>query len=245
MRQFGLIGYPLSHSFSANYFNTKFQELEITDCTYDLFPIEEIRHVELIFHSYPDLHGLNVTIPYKESIITYLDEIDPAAQKIGAVNCIKIENGIKKGYNTDYIGFRNSLKPFMSFLRKNAIVLGNGGSSKAVQYALQQMEFEITVVTRNPTKNQLSYAILTEELIANAGIIINTTPLGMYPNVQEKPDIPYSAIHEGQLAYDLIYNPDITQFLKSAEKNGAEKLNGMEMLKLQAEESWRIWNSNQ
>lgn len=242
MRRFGLIGFPLSHSFSANYFSNKFQELEITDCSYELFPLNEIEHVKLLFHSYDDLEGLNVTIPYKESIISYLDDLDEAAKKIGAVNCIKITSGIKTGYNTDHYGFTESLKKF-SGLNKIAIVLGNGGASKAIQYGLSQMHFKTILVSRNPIKNQLSYTDLTEEIIASAGIIINTTPLGMYPEVNAKPEIPYSAMHENQLAYDLVYNPTTTKFMETASSYGAQIMNGMEMLKLQAEESWRIWNA--
>ncbi|MFZ1609504.1 MAG: shikimate dehydrogenase [Chitinophagales bacterium] len=242
MRRFGLIGFPLSHSFSANYFSNKFKELEITDCSYELYPLNEIEHVKLLFHSYDDLEGLNVTIPYKESIIPYLDDLDEAAKKIGAVNCIKITSGIKTGYNTDHFGFTESLKN-ISAINKIAIVLGNGGASKAIQYGLSQMDFKTILVSRKPEKNQLSYADLTEEIIASAGIIINTTPLGMYPEINAQPNIPYSAMHKNQLAYDLIYNPTTTKFMETASSYGAQIMNGMEMLKLQAEESWRIWNA--
>lgn len=243
MRRFGLIGYPLSHSFSANYFNNKFKELGIDDCVYELYPIEQIEHVRLIFQSYPDLAGLNVTIPYKELVIPYLDEMDTAAQKIGAVNCIRILDGIKTGFNTDYIGFVESVKPYVQDISKKAIVLGTGGASKAICYALSVMQFEIILVSRNAGKHTLDYSMLTSDLISDAGLIINTTPLGMHPETTAYPKINYNAMHSNQIVFDVIYNPEKTQFLEKAMSKGASIINGMEMLKLQAEEGWRIWNS--
>ncbi len=242
MRRFGLIGYPLTHSFSADYFQAKFRELEITDCQYELFELNEIDYVKLLFQSYTDLEGLNVTIPYKESIIPYLDDLDEAAGAIGAVNCIQIKNGIKTGFNTDYLGFTGSLK-HIDFSNKTALVFGNGGASKAVQFGLNLMGFRTTVVSRQPSKEQLGYAELTGAIIAETGLLINTTPLGMYPEVEAKPGIPYTHIHAGQWAYDLIYNPTITKFLEAAAAQGAQTINGAAMLKIQAEESWNIWNA--
>lgn len=244
---YGLIGFPLGHSFSQTYFNRKF-EAENIDAEYVNFEISDIKQLMDVFSENPDLCGLNVTIPYKEQVIAYLDEIDPQAERIGAVNVIKIEykkeGGFRlKGYNSDILGFSDSIFPLLTQNRKKALVLGTGGASKAVSVGLWNMGIEPTLVSRTKREGVLSYDELTEELIVENKIIVNTTPLGMYPNVDKCPDIPYEYLTPEHLCYDLLYNPDVTLFMRKAAEHGAETKNGLEMLLLQAFASWNIWNS--
>ncbi len=245
MKQYGLIGKMLSHSFSKKYFEEKFKRENIS-AVYENFEIGDISQVEEIFSAQPNLFGLNVTIPYKEQIIPYLDEVDEQAQKIGAVNTIYIDKatGKKKGYNTDYYGFKQSLKPFLENQHQRALILGTGGASKAVAYVLNELGIITAFVSRNPTAdNQLSYDDLNENLMQSFLLIVNTTPLGTFPNIDEKPAINYDAITPNHLLYDLVYNPAETAFLKEGKERGALTINGEQMLQLQAEKAWEIWGS--
>lgn len=244
---YGLIGFPLTHSFSQTYFNQKF-EAENIDAEYVNFEISDIGELMVVFAENPNLQGLNVTIPYKEQVIPYLDEIDDTAKRIGAVNVIKIkylENGdpYLKGYNSDVVGFTNSILPLIKEDQDKALVLGTGGAAKAIYVALVNIGITPTYVSRTPGEGMLGYGDLTPEIMAANKVIVNTTPLGMYPHVDSCPDIPYNLLTKEHLCYDLIYNPDMTLFLKKAAENGAETKNGLEMLLLQAFESYRIWES--
>ncbi len=243
MKLFGLIGFPLTHSFSEKYFSDKFRKEEIEECKYELYPLENVEDVRFLFEVNKELIGLNVTIPYKESVIEYLDDLDDIAQKIGAVNCIKIDEIQRVGYNTDYAGFRDSLKPLLKKHHTKALVLGTGGASKAVVYALNEMGIQTTLVSRKEGTNELTYQQLTKEIIAQHPIIINCTPVGMYPDIQLCPEIPYEFITAQHILYDLIYNPGKTLFLEKGEKQGATIKNGLQMLELQAEYAWEIWNN--
>ncbi|HMU69554.1 MAG TPA: shikimate dehydrogenase [Chitinophagales bacterium] len=242
MKHFGLIGFPLSHSFSETYFREKFSREEIEDCIYELFPLENIEDVRLLFEVNKDLVGLNVTIPYKESVIEYLDDLDPVAQKIGAVNCIHIDEIQRTGYNTDWMGFRDAIKPFLNKPHQHALVLGTGGASKAVVYALRELGLHVTLVSRSSGNKKIAYGDITSDIIAHHTVIVNCTPLGMYPNTNECPDIPYDLITDQHLLFDLIYNPGETLFLQKGKAKGATISNGLEMLRLQAEYAWEIWN---
>lgn len=237
---YGLIGYPLTHSFSPAYFNDKF-EREGIDAIYKAFPLRTINDLPALIELHPELKGLNVTIPFKEQVIPYLDAIDSAAKEIEAVNCIHITNDRRTGYNTDYTGFLKSMLPLQKLRYRQALVLGSGGASKAVQYALQQLDIIPTVVSRR--EGDIDYDSLTDEIVEANKLIVNTTPLGMYPDIDAFPPIPYHAIGRQHLLYDVIYNPELTAFLKKGKQQGASVKNGYEMLILQAEESWRIWNS--
>ena len=238
---YGLIGYPLSHSFSAKFFNDKFCREKINE-EYRLFPIPKIDEIKGLFQKYPELKGLNVTIPYKSSIIEYLSDISPAANEIGAVNVIKIKEGKLKGYNTDAYGFKESLKPLLKKDIKKALILGTGGASKAVRYVLSSLGIDSKVVSRCSGKVDLMYSDLNSEIISENLLIVNTTPLGMYPDVNSFPDIPYQFIGENHICYDLVYNPEESRFLNMAESQGAVIKNGLEMLHLQAIKAWEIWN---
>lgn len=243
-KQFGLIGYPLSHSFSKKYFEEKFKKLQITDCSYNTFPLESINQFPALLEREKDLLGLSVTIPYKETVIPFLDELDETAKEIGAVNCIKITNGKLKGYNTDAFGFKQSLRPFLDVNHTKALVFGKGGASKAVAYVLRKLHIDVWFVTRTKLKNSsnsLTYHELNEEIVSACKLLVNTTPVGMYPNTECLP-IPYSAITQQHLVFDLIYNPTETLFLKKAKEQGALISNGYNMLCFQADEAWRIWN---
>lgn len=244
---YGLIGYPLGHSFSRGYFNDKFAA-EGIDAEYCNFEIPTIGDVTGVLKKHSDLAGLNVTIPYKEQVIPYLDRLDDDAAAIGAVNVIKIvrkrpdDNDFELvGYNSDFVGFRDSISPMLTPSRDKALILGTGGASKAVCHGLRQLGVEPVYVSRSARKGVLSYAELTPEIMAGHKIIVNTTPLGMYPNVDSCPDIPYECLTPEHLLYDLIYNPDMTTFMKKGAERGAEVKNGLEMLLLQAFEAWRIW----
>ncbi len=242
---YGLIGYPLGHSFSQNYFNQKF-DAEGISARYVNFEIPDIADFKEVVASHPDLAGLNVTIPYKEQVIPYLDAIDEDAAKIGAVNVIKFirERGklTFKGYNSDIIGFSDSISPLLTPSRNRALVLGTGGAAKAVAQGLRNLGVEPVYVSRTARPGILTYADLTPEIMAAYKIIVNTTPLGMYPHVDEAPDIPYHLLTPEHLCYDLLYNPDVTMFMNRAARYGATVKNGLEMLLLQAFAAWNIWN---
>lgn len=245
-RIFGLIGYPLGHSFSRTYFNKKF-EAENINAEYLNFEIPDIGDLMEVVSEYPTLEGLNVTIPYKEQVIPYLSEIDADAKRIGAVNLIKVvRNGDEVsliGFNSDVVGFTNSISADINAKRRKALVLGTGGASKAVKVGLENLGVEVTLVSRSPRDGVVTYADLTPELMAENLVIVNTTPLGMYPHVDECPDIPYECLTPAHLCYDVVYNPDVTLFMKKAAEKGAEVKNGLEMLLLQAFENWKVWNS--
>jgi shikimate dehydrogenase len=248
MKIYGLIGQKLEHSFSPKFFQQKFKLENIKNADYQLYPLQSIQEFDSLIQNNSNLSGLNVTIPYKTDIIPYLDKITSAAEEIGAVNTIKFASSFKSlqliGYNTDYLGFIESLKPFLKPYHSKALVLGTGGSSKAVQYALKKLNINFLMVSRNPIhQNQIDYSMLTKDLITEYEIIINTTPVGMFPDTGQKPAIPYSFLTRRHLLYDLIYNPVKTLFLQEGEKKGCQIINGLEMLKIQAEYSWKIWNN--
>lgn len=259
MRTYGLIGFPLGHSFSKDFFSKKFQELGLIDHKYELYPLENLRELETLIEQTPDLKGLNVTIPYKIGVLYYLDWISDEAKAVDAVNCIKIVKkdpldglfsgalklgGVElEGYNTDVYGFEMSLKPCLRKQHTSALVLGSGGASRAVCYVLKKLNIAYKLVSRKPMPNQLTYADLSPSMIEQYKLIINTTPLGMAPDIEKAPSIPYGHIGEEHLLYDLIYNPRITSFLRQGEAQGASIKNGLEMLELQAEKSWDIWQS--
>ena len=243
MTKYGLIGKNISYSFSRGFFAAKF-EREGTRATYENFDLDSIIQFPVILEQNPELRGLNVTIPYKQSIMPFLDELDPEASEIGAVNTIKIEpSGKTKGFNTDYLGFLQALKPHLDGHQEKALILGTGGASKAVVYALNKLGIESKFVSRNPGPEAFSYEDLNKKVLSEHSIIINCTPLGTSPNTSEMPPIPVSEITSNHLVFDLIYNPPITKLMELSKLNGAVVLNGMKMLELQAEKAWEIWNS--
>lgn len=242
MRVFGLIGYPLSHSFSKGFFAEKFREDGIRDCIYENFPLERISQFPSLLEQQPDLRGLNVTIPYKEAVLPFLDELSPAAEQIRAVNCIQFREGKKIGFNTDVTGFKRSLQPLLKPHHTHALVLGTGGAAKAVMFVLEELNIPYTVVSRNAQTGLITYDELDKDNMELHTIIINTSPLGMYPQTDAAPALPYEFITKHHLLYDLIYNPAQTLFLQKGEARGAAIKNGHEMLVLQAEASWEIWN---
>jgi shikimate dehydrogenase len=242
MRLFGLLGYPLTHSFSQKYFTEKFQHLGIDNASYENFSIPNIQELTSILDSKKGLEGFNITIPYKRAVINFLDELSEPVKKIGACNCVKITDGKLKGFNTDIVGFQKSLQPFLKPIHQKALILGTGGASAAVAYVFQQLNISYQFVSRNASEDAICYQDLTKDMLDSHQLIINTTPLGMYPNVDACPEIPFQFISEQHHLFDLIYNPIETKFLKLGKQNGASIQNGYEMLILQAEESWRIWN---
>lgn len=239
---YGLIGQNISYSFSKNYFSEKFQKEEISDVTYQNFDIKTINDFPKIISNITNLKGLNVTIPYKEKIIPFLDYIDETAKLIGAVNTIKIEHKTLKGFNTDEYGFRNALLPYLKGYHKTALILGTGGASKAVAYTLKKLDISYEFVSRKRT-SKYTYDSLTKNDISKNLLIINCTPLGTFPDIESKPKIYYDGIGNKHLLFDLIYNPSETAFLKIGKEKGATTINGLKMLKLQAEKAWEIWNS--
>ena len=243
MRLYGLIGYPLTHSFSKKYFTEKFEKLGLPDCRYENYSIASISELKKVLGNNPSLRGLNVTIPYKESVVALLDEKSDVVKKIAACNCIKIDGDKLKGFNTDTIGFERTLVPQLKGYHKKALILGTGGAARAVEFVLNKLGIAYKYVSRKPSVRHFSYEQLTATLIREYPLIINTTPLGMFPNIVQAPPIPYEALTSNHLLYDLIYNPETTLFLKKGEKMGAQVMNGREMLVIQAEESWNIWNS--
>lgn len=243
MRIFGLIGQPLTHSFSKQYFTARFEREGIADCRYELFPLQQIDELPSLLRQQPLLRGLNVTIPYKQAVFRYLTE-HHIPETIGACNCIRIADGKCIGYNTDWIGFYRSLAPLLEPRYRAALVLGSGGASLAVVYALRQLGIPYSVVGRTATANAtMLFDTLTAADVQAHQLIINTTPLGTYPDVEAMPPLPYEAIGAGHFLYDLVYNPSVTAFLQQGQQRGARIKNGEEMLRIQAEESWKIWNS--
>ena len=245
MRQFGLIGYPLSHSFSPSYFKEKFEKENITDAQYSLYPLSSIsEYPSLVTSLGQSLFGLNVTIPYKEQIIPFLDAIDPVAQAIGAVNCIHFVDGKSTSYNTDVFGFEMSIKPFLENKYERALIIGTGGASKAIAHALRKWNIATFFLTRNPSaQNHLGYHTLTADTLKHFPLIINTTPLGTFPETDACPAIPYEGLTESHFLYDLVYNPAETLFLQKGKAKGAQTMNGLKMLQLQAEKSWEYFHS--
>ena len=243
MRVFGIIGYPLDHSFSQKYFTEKFQREEISDCTYEAFPIKNIKELEQLFKQQPHLEGLNITIPYKQAVLSFLDDSTNIPFGLNACNCIRVIDEKLVGYNTDVIGFERSLSSQLNDHHKRALILGNGGAAEAVKFVLQRLNINYKIVSRAIHKDaELTYADLDETTIKENLLIINTTPLGTFPAVDGYPEIPYEYLTSQHLLYDLVYNPEKTLFLKKGEERGATIKNGYEMLVIQAEESWDIWN---
>lgn len=244
MKQYGLIGYPLSHSFSKKYFSEKFSKENIIDSQYELYEVEKVDQLNEVLEKVgSNLKGLNVTIPHKQSVIPLLDEMDPAAKRIGAVNVIKINNGILKGYNSDYFGFKKSLEELLKGdINLTALVLGTGGASKAVVTALEDLNISYQYVSRTSGKNIMAYDEINNSTISNNRLIINCTPLGMHPNINNCPSIPYKTISNKHYLFDLVYNPEETLFMKKGLENKAQVKNGLDMLIYQAEKAWEIWN---
>ncbi len=243
MRLFGLIGNPLTHSFSKTYFTQKFSSLNLSDCAYENFELETIDQLKDLIDSNAQLQGLNVTIPYKEKVLSFLKEQDDVVKEIGACNCIKIFDGALYGYNTDVTGFEKALLPFLKMQHTNALVLGTGGASKAVQFVLKKLGIDYLLVSRSGEEGTVNYDKLSKSILQSHKIIINTTPLGTFPKVEDYPPIPYQYLTPAHLLYDLVYNPATTTFLNKGSANGAAITNGYAMLVAQAEESWNIWDS--
>ncbi|MEJ7779100.1 MAG: shikimate dehydrogenase [Daejeonella sp.] len=259
MKKYGLIGFPLTHSFSKKYFTDKFEKAGLGDLEYELYPLQNLSDLPELINEIPELCGLNVTVPHKIGVMFYLDKIDPAAKEIDAVNCIKIVNHQPveaffsgelsstkmrlEGYNTDAFAFEASLKPLLKKHHQKALILGNGGAARAVAYVLDKLHISYRLVSRRAIGKQITYKHLTADVIKDRLLIINTTPLGTAPNIEECPEIPYELLTPKHLLYDLVYNPAETEFLKRGKLQGAAIKNGLEMLELQAEKSWEIWNS--
>ncbi len=247
MRKFGLIGYPLGHSFSKKYFTEKFINENITDCVYENFPLENLDRFRDIVYTDNELCGFNVTIPYKTSIIRFLDIVETEASEIGAVNVIKIARQwghiVLSGYNSDVTGIRDTLLPFIDKNVRNALVLGTGGSSKAVCYVLEKFGLKVQRVSRERKPGILTYSDLDSSIIDSNRLIVNATPLGMFPNIHTKPDIDYSRLTQNHILFDLVYNPEVTEFLRMGAKQKCTTLSGIRMLHSQAEKSWEIWNT--
>ncbi|MFO7852996.1 MAG: shikimate dehydrogenase family protein [Bacteroidota bacterium] len=244
MRRYGLIGYPLEHSFSKDYFTAKFKREKI-DAVYENFSIKSVDEMPSLVKKYPDLKGLNVTLPYKTEVMKYLDLIDEKALRVGAVNVINISikagKRILEGYNTDVDGFVLSLKPLIGRGITRALVLGTGGASRAVQAGLDDLGIKYSLVSRDKEKTGLTYRDLSDEMISSCQLLVNATPLGMFPNTESAPDIPYSSLKKDCILFDLVYNPDRSRFLKLGQERGCRIKNGREMLHIQAEKAWEIW----
>ena len=247
MRKFGLIGYPLGHSFSKKYFTEKFSREHIEDCSYENYPLTNIDQLTDLIKD-TELAGLNVTIPYKTAVIKYIDKMDPESYAIGAVNVIKIRRKNNEaelcGFNSDIMGIRDTIMPVLSRRIKNALVLGTGGSSKAVCYVLKTLSVPYTLISREKKPSCLTYSELSPELMRNSRLIINTTPLGMYPDIESKPELRYEFLCSKHILFDLVYNPGMTAFLKTGQERGCTLLSGLKMLHSQAERSWEIWNDD-
>lgn len=244
MNVYGLIGLPLTHSFSKKFFSDKFERENLQDCIFNLFPLSTINDLPELLQTHKNLKGLAVTIPYKEEVLPYLSSLEPVIQQIGAVNCIKIHNGVLTGFNTDVIGFEKSFTPHLQSHHKKALVLGTGGASKAVQYVLKKMSVPFLIVSRKTDNSPgyISYESINHELVDKYPVIINCTPVGMSPKENDKPLIPYQFLSSRNYLYDLVYKPEETLFLKEGLLAGAVVKNGFEMLVLQAEENWKIWS---
>lgn len=241
-KRFGLVGRGISYSFSRGYFSEKFTKLGLSDYSYENFDLANISEFKALTEE-NDLSGLNVTIPYKELVIPYLDELDETATKIGAVNTIRLKKDKLIGYNTDAHGFKKSLSAHLKKKHKKALILGTGGASKAIAYVFEVLDIPFQFVSRNPEVKQLSYKDLDKKIIKEHQIIVNCSPVGTHPNIHEKPDIPYKYLTKDHLLFDLIYNPSKTAFLKEGEIQKTIIENGLAMLEFQAEKSWEIWNS--
>ena len=243
MEKFGLIGYPLGHSYSKKFFTEKFEKLGLTNHKYELFEMEYLKEFPAMWLN-KDLHGVNVTIPHKEHVIGFLDYLDSSARKVGAVNLVKRELGKLKGYNTDYLSFKETVEAWLPHRNLSALVLGSGGASKAVQVGLDELDIDYEVVSRKKTSGDHTYLTLKKDpdLIASNLLIVNTTPLGTYPEVDDKANIPYDHLSDKHFLYDLVYNPEETQFMRAGKERGATVKNGIEMLHLQADKSWDIWH---
>ena len=248
MEKYGLIGYPLGHSFSKNYFNEKFENEGIS-AKYINFEIPNIQNLPEVIDSNPELQGFNVTIPYKEKVISYLDSVSPEARAIGAVNVVKVTHKgnkvVLKGYNSDVIGFTRSIEPMLEPCHKKALILGTGGASKAINYGLKSLGLETLFVSRFERENTIQYEKITPEIIKEYNVIVNCTPVGMYPHADECPLLPYEAMDTHTLLYDLIYNPDQTLFMRKGAEQGSTVKNGLEMLLLQAFASWDFWKGKE
>lgn len=248
MDKYGLIGYPLGHSFSISYFNQKFAD-EGVNAKYENFEIASIDQLEEVLASNPELRGLNVTIPYKEKVMPYLDSISPEAQAIGAVNVIRVTHEGKevklKGFNSDVIGFTKSIEPMLESYHKKALILGTGGASKAINYGLKSLGLETVYVSRYERPGTIQYERITPEVVHEYNVIVNCTPVGMYPHTEECPLLPYEAMDGHTILYDLIYNPDETLFMRKGAEHGAQTKNGLEMLLLQAFTSWEFWHGKE
>ena len=245
MRKFGLIGFPLGHSFSKKYFTEKFAREGKSDCQFELYEFPQVADFTALIQQEKALEGLSVTIPYKEQIIPYLDALDPACERIGAVNCIRIRDGKKVGFNTDYLGFKQSLQSWLGDAIPSALVLGTGGASKAVQQALRDLGVSFRIVSRSKQEGQLTYQDLSEDKtwLQNHPLVINTTPLGTFPKIEGIPELPLEQLNERNLVYDLVYNPPITRLMQECMDRGGKAKNGQDMLELQAEAAWSIWNN--
>lgn len=248
MKKFGLIGYPLGHSFSKKYFTDKFRNEEMSGFSYENFPISSITEFKSLIESEPDLCGLNVTIPYKISILGFVDEISEEVLQIGAANVLKINrdnNKIKiKAFNSDVFGFIDSITPFLPSKNQHAIILGSGGASKAINYGLKKLGYETLIVSRKRSSEKIIYSDLTDNILQQASVIVNATSLGMFPDIGGFPEINYSVLTNNHILYDLVYNPEMTSFLKKGKDQGCTIISGIKMLHFQAEKSWEIWNHN-
>lgn len=245
MRKFGLIGFPLTHSFSKKYFTEKFGKENIPGCEYELYEVAKSSELEQFFDEHSFIEGFSVTIPYKQDVIPLMHELDEACEAIGAVNCIKISDGKRKGFNTDYLGFKESLRNWLGDKHPQALVLGTGGASKAVRQALKHLNINFLSVSRSSGPEQITYSDLSTDpsILQEYKLIVNTTPLGTYPNVEGIPAIPVEQLGAGHMVYDLVYNPAETALMKACIAQGGSAMNGLEMLTLQAEAAWEIWNS--
>lgn len=244
MKSLGLIGYPLGHSFSKQYFNEKFEQESISEFSYHNFPLASISEFPELLQTQPELIGLNVTIPHKQAVIPYLDELDEHAARIGAVNTIKIVGNKTIGYNTDWLGFRDSIiQVLKGKTPSHALILGSGGASKAICYALEQFGTSYNIVSRQPSEHTTAYHALSKSTLKRANLIVNCTPLGMAPDIESAPPIDYTQLQPGQLLYDLVYNPEVTQFMQNGMNRGTDGVNGYDMLVRQAEHAWKIWNA--
>lgn len=241
--RFGLIGKDIDYSFSRSYFTEKFKNLKLDDYSYENFDFQDINELKSILEKEKNIKGFNVTIPYKQDVFPFLFDVDDTAKEIGAVNTIKFTDKGLKGFNTDYYGFQKSIEPAIKKHHTHALILGTGGASKAIAFVLKKLDLSYTFVSRTAKENQFTYADLNKTIIEKHTVIVNCTPLGTYPDITDKPDIPYEYLSDKHLLFDLIYNPIKTAFLLEGEKRGAQIKNGDKMLELQAEKSWEIWNS--
>lgn len=241
MTKYGIIGYPLGHSFSKGFFTEKFVR-ESIDAQYLNFEIPDVAMLSNVLRNNPELRGLNVTLPHKQAVIPLLDELSEEAKEIGAVNVIRIRDGRLKGFNSDIIGFTNSIKPLLMPHHRKALVLGTGGASKAIRVGLNRLGIEWTYVSRSPREGMITYEDITAETLQAYTVIVNCSPVGMFPNVAQSPEIPYNCLSDKHLLFDLVYNPEETLFMKKGREQGATVKNGLEMLHLQAVASWDFWN---